>query len=105
MKAIVAESYGLPEQVMSIQEVEKPSPKENEVLIRIWATAINDYDWSLARGKPYLYRLMFGLLKPTHPIFGMELSGVIEATGANARKFKIGDAVYGDPAIRKPRQC
>lgn len=96
MKAIVIEKYGLPEQVLEVQEVEKPVPKENEVLITIQATAINDYDWSIVRGKPYLYRLLFGWFKPKHQIPGMELSGVIEDVGSKVENFKIGDAVYGD---------
>lgn len=96
MKAIVFKKYGLPEKVLEIGEVEKPIPKENEVLIQVQAAAVNDYDWSLVRGKPYLYRLMFGLLKPKHQISGMELSGVIEGVGSKVEKLKIGDAVYGD---------
>ena len=96
MKAVVFKKYGQPEKVLEIGEVEKPIPKENEVLIQVQATAVNDYDWSLVRGKPFLYRLMFGLLKPKHQISGMELSGVIEGVGSKVEKFKIGDAVYGD---------
>ena len=96
MKAIVFEKYGPPEKVLAIREVEKPVPKENEVLIKIQATAVNDYDWSMVRGKPYVYRLLFGLFKPKYPIAGMELSGVIEGIGANVEKLKVGDAVYGD---------
>lgn len=95
MKAIVLTKYGGPD-VLQLKDVDKPIPKENEVLIKIHAAAINDYDWSLMRGKPYLYRLMFGLTKPKKKIPGMELSGTIEALGENARKFEIGDAVYGD---------
>ena len=57
---------------------------------------MNDYDWSMVRGKPYLYRLMFGIIKPKRKIPGMELAGIIEALGTNATSFKVGDAVYGD---------
>ncbi|RAJ13674.1 NAD(P)-dependent alcohol dehydrogenase [Arenibacter echinorum] len=96
MKAIICEAYGLPEKVVKITERPTPSPKDNEVLIKIHATAVNDYDWSLVLGKPYLIRLMFGLLKPKHGLLGMELSGTIVAMGAKATKFKIGDAVMGD---------
>ena len=70
MKAVLFEKYGLPEKVLEIKEVAKPTPKENEVLVKIHATAINDYDWSLVRGKPYLYRLMFGIFKPKNQIPG-----------------------------------
>ncbi|NND07901.1 MAG: NAD(P)-dependent alcohol dehydrogenase [Saprospiraceae bacterium] len=96
MRAIVSKIYGSPKHVMHMQVVEEPVPKENEVLIRVQATTVNDYDWSLARGKPYLYRLMFGLLRPKYTIFGMELSGIVEETGISAKKFVIGDEVFGD---------
>jgi NADPH:quinone reductase-like Zn-dependent oxidoreductase len=95
MKALVFTKYGSPE-VLQFKEIEKPTPKEDEVLVEIHATAVNDYDWSMIRGKPYLYRLLFGLLKPKHQIPGMELSGTVEALGTNAELFKVGDAVYGD---------
>jgi len=96
MKAIKCETYGPPEKVVRITEVAIPSPKDNEVLIKIHATTVNDYDWILALGKPYLYRLMFGLFKPKNGRLGMELSGTVAALGAKATKFKIGDAVMGD---------
>jgi NADPH:quinone reductase-like Zn-dependent oxidoreductase len=95
MKALVFTKYGSPE-VLQLREIAKPIPMENEVLVKIHATAVNDYDWSMIRGKPYLYRLLFGLLKPKHQIPGMELSGTVEALGTNAELFKVGDAVYGD---------
>lgn len=82
--------------VLKATEVGMPAPKENEVLIRIQATAINDYDWSIVRGKPYLYRLMFGLIKPKHRIAGMELAGIVEGIGTNVQKLKVGDEVFGD---------
>ncbi len=95
MKAITYTQYGPPE-VLQLKEVEKPAPKENEVLVKVFATAVNDYDWSMVRGKPYLYRLMFGIIKPKKKIPGMELAGTIEALGTNATLFKVEDAVYGD---------
>lgn len=95
MKAIVCKSYG-PTSQLKLLEVEKPTPKPNEVLIKIHFSAVNDYDWSMVRGKPNLYRLLFGLFKPKYPIPGMELSGVVESCGKHVTKFKIGDAVYGD---------
>lgn len=96
MKAILFEKYGLPKKVLKLKEVAKPVPKENEVLIKIYATAINDYDWSIVRGKPYLYRLMFGLFKPKYKISGMELACVVEDIGSNVKNLKVGDAVFGD---------
>ncbi|SFT37655.1 NADPH:quinone reductase [Algoriphagus locisalis] len=96
MKAIIFEKYGKPEEALALKEVTMPIPSDNEVLIKIHSTPINDYDWSLVRGKPYLYRLMFGISKPKNPIAGMELSGVVEGIGTKVTKLKLGDAVYGD---------
>ncbi len=96
MKAVVLKKYGLPEQVLELTNITVPIPKENEVLVKIMATAINDYDWSLVRGKPHLYRLMFGLFKPKHAISGMELSGIVEKVGVSVKNLKVGDAVFGD---------
>ncbi len=96
MKAVLFEKYGLPNKVLEIKDLAKPIPKANEVLIKIYATAVNDYDWSIVRGKPYLYRLMFGLFKPKHRIAGMELAGLVEGIGSDVRKLKVGDAVFGD---------
>lgn len=95
MKAILCSHYASPEQ-LEIKEVPTPVPAKHEVLVKVHATAINDYDWGMVRGKPYLYRLIFGLTKPKRPIAGMELSGVIEEIGESVTHFKKGDAVYGD---------
>lgn len=95
MKAIVLSKYGSPD-ILQLKEVAKPTPENNEVLIRIHATAVNDYDWSMVRGKPYLYRLLFGILKPKKPIPGMELAGIVEQIGEKVKSLKVGDAVYGD---------
>ncbi len=96
MKAAIYEKYGLPEEVLKIKDIDIPQPSENEVLVKVKYTAINDWDWSMVRGEPKLYRLMFGLQKPKNPIPGMELSGVVDAIGKNVTNFKVGDAVYGD---------
>lgn len=96
MKAILVKKYGDPKQVARIAEIAKPTPKANEVLIKIHCTTINDYDWGLVTGKPYIYRPLFGWLKPKNPIPGMELSGTVEAVGAAVQTLKAGDAVYGD---------
>jgi NADPH:quinone reductase-like Zn-dependent oxidoreductase len=95
VKAIICESYGPPEN-LQIKEVAKPTPKPNEVLIKVHATAVNDYDWSMVQGKPILYRLFFGLFKPRQPIPGMEVSGVVEACGDKVSQYKLGHEVYGD---------
>ncbi len=95
MKAFVQKEYGPPETLV-LTEVPRPIPGEGEVLVRIRATAINDFDWAMVTGIPRVYRLLFGLLRPRRPIPGMELSGVIEALGENVSSFSVGDAVYGD---------
>jgi len=95
MKAIINLKYG-PPNALQLREVEKPVPKTNELLIKIHATAINDFDWGQVRGKPLIYRLIFGLLKPKHPIPGIELSGTVEEVGKDVTTFKVGDEVYGD---------
>lgn len=96
MKAIYLEKYGSPEKVMSLKEVPLPEPGNKEVRIKIRATAINDYDWGLVRGKPWLFRLIFGLLKPKNPIPGMEFSGIVDEVGSRVKTVNVGDAVFGD---------
>ena len=95
MKAIICEKYGDPADLI-YGNLEKPSPSEHQVLIKIYATAINDYEWSSVRGKPNLYRLLFGILKPRSKVPGMELAGVVEDVGTKVTSFKKGDRVYGD---------
>ena len=95
MKAIVCKKYGNPAS-LKLEEIAIPDPAENEVLVKVKATAINDWDWALVRGRPYLYRLMFGLFKPKKQVFGVELAGVVESVGSEVRNFKQGDRVYGD---------
>ncbi len=95
MKAIVCARYGPPED-LQYQDIPEPLPRGREVLVRVHATAVNDYDWSWVRGKPAIYRLLFGLFKPRHPIPGMELAGTVMGLGSKATRFQVGDAVYGD---------
>ena len=95
MKAVKLNTYGLPE-ALRIEEIEQPVPKPDEILIRVHSTAVNDYDWAMVRGKPYLYRLLFGVFKPRSAVPGMEMSGIIVSTGDNVTDYKVGDAVYGD---------
>ncbi len=96
MKAVVYEKYGELEDVLELKEVEKPTPKDNEVLVKIHATGINFADFGLVKGKPYLGRLWSGLLKPKNPILGADIAGQVEAVGKNAKQFKPGDEVFGD---------
>jgi NADPH:quinone reductase-like Zn-dependent oxidoreductase len=95
MKAIVYTEYGPPE-VLQLKEVEKPTPKDNEVLIRVHAASVNDWDWGLLQGTPFVNRLLFGLLKPKKKILGSDIAGRIEAVGKNVGQFQPGDDVFGD---------
>jgi NADPH:quinone reductase-like Zn-dependent oxidoreductase len=95
MKAIILKEYGLPK-LLEIGEVAMPVPKSDEVLVRIHSASINDWDWGLVRGKPFVIRLFFGLKKPKISIPGVDASGVIEAVGGNVRSFNIGDEIYCD---------
>ena len=95
MKAIVLTRYGSPSD-LELKDVTKPVPSEHEVLVKVRATSINDWDWCLVRGTPFYIRLLCGLLKPNVRIPGAEISGQVEAVGQNVTKFQPGDAVYGD---------
>ena len=95
MKAIVLPRYGSPD-VLTAREISKPEPRNNEVLVKVHATTVNDWDWSFVRGKPYTYRLMFGLFRPKVSVLGAEVSGTVEAIGNLATRFRPGDRVYGD---------
>ena len=96
MKAIVYEKYGPPSEVLQLKEVEKPTPKDNEVLVKIYAASINDGDKSIIRGKPFIARLYSGLLKPKHTIPGGDIAGQVEAVGRNVKQFQPGDEIFGD---------
>ena len=97
MKAVVCYQYGPPEN-LKIEEVSMPEPVMGQVRVKVKATAINDYDWSIVRGKPFLYRLMYGLFRPkaSFRIPGMEVSGIVDAIGPESSRFHVGDEVYGD---------
>jgi len=95
MKAIVLTKYGSPD-VLQLKEVTKPTPKDDEVLIKVHAASVNDWDWGLMRGKPFMIRLLCGLLKPKYKIPGVDIAGQVEAVGRNEKKFQPGDEVFGD---------
>jgi NADPH:quinone reductase-like Zn-dependent oxidoreductase len=93
MKAIVCEKYGSPE-VLQLKEVEKPTPRDNEVLVRIEATVAAPPDCAFRKGDPFISRLFTGITGPKH-IPGDVLSGTIEAVGRDVELFKAGDEIYG----------
>jgi NADPH:quinone reductase-like Zn-dependent oxidoreductase len=101
MKAVVCTKYGPPD-VLQLKEVEKPNPKDNEVLIKICATTVTIGDVIIRRGKhpdskfyTLVLHIVFGLRKPKNSILGMEIAGDIEAVGKDVKKFKEGDKVFG----------
>jgi NADPH:quinone reductase-like Zn-dependent oxidoreductase len=95
LKAIIYTKYGGPE-VLQMREVEKPYPGDDEVLIKVYAVSINDWDWGLFQGTTFINRLLYGLLKPKKQILGSDIAGRIEAVGKNVKQFKPGDEVFGD---------
>src|SRR5689334_5123884 len=96
MKAIVYTKYGSPD-VLQLKEVAKPTPRDDEVLVRVHAASVNAADWHILRGKPFLMRLMgYGLLKPKHKILGSVIAGRVEAVGRNVTQLQPGDEVFGD---------
>src|SRR5579864_7141066 len=96
MKAIVNEKYGSPD-VLQFKEVAKPTPKDNEVLVRVRAASVNAAELHLLRADPFLMRFMgFGLLKPKHQILGAAMAGRVEVVGRNVKQFQPGDEVFGD---------
>ncbi len=95
MKAVVYTKYGSPD-VLQLKEVETPTPKDDEVLVKVHAASVNAADWHLLRGEPFMVRLMFGLLKPKHKILGADVAGRVEAVGRNVKQFQPGDEVFGD---------
>lgn len=94
MKAIVYTKYGSPD-VLELKDVKKPIPKDNEVLIRIYATSVTAADCLMRRGETFISRVFLGFRKPRLRILGTELAGEIEETGKDVKRFKKGDRVYG----------
>lgn len=94
MKAILFNHYGSPD-ALKLTEVEKPTPKDNQVLIKIHAASGNPVDWHRMRGAPFLVRLGEGLRKPKNPKIGSDVAGQVEAVGSSVTQFKPGDRVFG----------
>jgi NADPH:quinone reductase-like Zn-dependent oxidoreductase len=94
MKAIIYYAYGSPD-VLKYEEIEKPAPKEDGVLIKVRAASVNPLDWHLMRGTPYVVRTQSGLRKPKARGLGADVAGQVEAVGASVTQFKPGDNVFG----------
>jgi NADPH:quinone reductase-like Zn-dependent oxidoreductase len=96
MKAIVYHNFGSPD-VLRLEEIEKPVPNDNQILIKVRAVSVNPLDWHFMEGTPYVGRpLAFGFLKPTVTRLGVDYAGTVEAVGKNITEFKPGDEVYGN---------
>lgn len=100
MTAVICRKYGEPE-VLEIVEVAKPTPKDDEVLVKIFATTVHIGDTRIRKANPFLVRLVFGLFKPKkNMILGMEISGEIEEIGKNVTSFKVGDNVFAYTGLK-----
>ncbi len=95
MKAVVMERYGTPD-VLELRDVAKPTPKADEVLVRVHAASVNDWDWGLLQGAPFIFRMFTGLFTPKVQIIGGDIAGRVEAVGGDVKAFQPGDEVYGD---------
>lgn len=94
MQAIAYHRYGSPD-VLRCEEIERPTPGDNEVLIRVRAASVNPYDWHFMRGLPYFLRIAAGLRKPKDKRLGVDVAGQVEAVGRSVTQFRPGDAVFG----------
>jgi NADPH:quinone reductase-like Zn-dependent oxidoreductase len=97
MKAIVYTKYGPPD-VLRLEEVEKPIPQDNEVLVKIYAASVNAWDWRNLRADPFFARFSIGLFRPKNTILGADIAGRVEAVGKNVTQLQPGDEVFGDIA-------
>ena len=94
MKAAVQTRYGPPEVVL-ISEVEKPTPRDNEVLVKVHATTVNRTDCACRAARPFFMRFFTGLISPRAPVLGNEFAGMVEAVGSGVTSFEVGDKVFG----------
>jgi NADPH:quinone reductase-like Zn-dependent oxidoreductase len=96
MKAIVQDRYGSPD-VLELEDLDKPEPGDDEVLVGVHAASVNPADWHLLRGEPYIARLQLGLGKPKHTVLGCDVAGHIEAVGKDVTMLQPADEVFGSP--------
>lgn len=94
MRAVVRDRYGPPD-VLQVEEVERPVPAADEVLVRVHATTVTQTDCHMWRARPFLWRFMLGLRRPRRRILGLEFAGVVEAAGADVTELEVGDPVFG----------
>ncbi len=97
MQALTYDEYGEPDDVLRLDEVDRPEPRADEVLVRVEAASVNPADWHLVRGVPYVARLATGLGGPKDPIPGCDVAGRVEAVGASVTRLQVGDEVFGSP--------
>ena len=95
MRAIIQDEYGAPEDVLKLQETDKPTVGDGEALVRVHAAPVSGTDWHLTRGLPYVARFVIGLRKPKNRVPGLELAGTVEAVGKDVTKLQPGDEVFG----------
>ena len=95
MKAIVYRCYGTPD-VLKLEEIAKPPPADDRVLVKVYAASVNPLDWHYMRGKPYIVRPMAGVGKPDSILMGADFAGTVESVGKSVTRFKPGDEVFGD---------
>lgn len=94
MKAFTKSKYGGPE-ILHLENVEKPHLKNNHILVNVIANSVNPADWHILRGKPFIARFSFGLIRPKEKILGADFAGIVEEVGKNVEHFSIGDRVFG----------
>jgi NADPH:quinone reductase-like Zn-dependent oxidoreductase len=94
MQAVRARCYGSSE-ILSLESVVKPEPRDNEVLVRVHAASVNPLDWHYMQGSPYIMRLSSGLVRPHDSRVGVDFAGTVEAVGPEVRGFRAGDEVFG----------
>ena len=98
MKAFTRYVYGGPD-VLQLEDVAKPTPGANQILVKVKANSVNPADWHILRGKPFFSRLTYGLLKPKYKVPGSDFAGIVEAIGENVTDFRVGDRVFGSTLV------